>query len=302
MTTTARLLHRFVATLMGLGILLGLFATEAHATNYTLWIHGRIAGSATQTGNYNDWSAFGPAATAAGINKRAVNWDGTSRISTSNAVIRNALDCFCTGSNFCYVAVHGEGDLQIGYALSLYGTSQRSKKNAVPNTSGVCGNTDGTTQTGWNIRWVDVASGTGGGSELANSGQVYTGYPLDGDVRTGLARSLYNHNVTGGRTFYMFAGAGGTLYGSILPGQDDEAIPYHSSGGVSATGNFCNPGNLFCDGTLTLGTAPTSNGVAKWSYHDVRFRDDAEQYRHPTGGNWGGIVSVVRSDVVTYAL
>ena len=277
-------------------------AAEAWAANYTLWIHGRNAGTATQQGNYSDWSYWGPAATAAGVNKRAVNWDGRSGIAATNGVIRNALDCFCTGGNFCYVAVHGEGDLQIGYALSLYGTSQRYKKNAAPNASGVCGNSDGTTQTGWNVRWVDVASGTGGGTELASSGQVYTGYPIDNDVRVATARALYNHNVTAGRIFYMFAGAKGSLYGGILPGQDDDAVPYHSSGGVSVAGNYCNPSDLFCDGTLTLGTAPTSNGAAKWTNHSVQFRDDAEQYGHATGGTWGGIVSVVRSDIVTNAL
>jgi hypothetical protein len=302
MNTTARRRRAARLLAMALGAALCLGAAEAGAANYTLWIHGRNTGSATQQGNYNDWSAWGPAATPAGVNKRAVNWDGKSSIAASNAVLRNALDCFCTGSNFCYIAAHGEGDLQIGYALSLYGTSQRYRKNALPGAGGTCGNTDGTTQTGWNIRWVDIASGTGGGSELANSGQVYTGYPIDNDVRTGTARSLYNHNVTGGRYFYMYAGAKGTLYAGILPGQDDEVVPYHSSGGVSAAGNFCNPGDLFCDGVLTLGTAPTSNGVPKWSYHSVRFRDDAEQYGHPTGGTWGGIVSVVRSDIVTYAL
>ncbi|HEX2568316.1 MAG TPA: hypothetical protein VH877_02075 [Polyangia bacterium] len=296
-TIARRRLPLFALTLCALC----LAATEARATNYTLWIHGRNTGTPTQQGNYNDWSYWGPAATAAGVNKRAVNWDGKSGIATSNAVLRNALDCFCTGSNFCYVAAHGEGDLQIGYALSLYGTSQRYKKNATPGTGGTCANSDGTTQSGWNLYWVDVASGTGGGSELATSG-VYTGYPIDSDTRPATARSLYNHNVTAGRYFYMFAGAKGSLYGSILPGQDDDVVPYHSSGGVSAAGNFCNPSDLFCDGTLTLGTAPTSNGVAKWSYHSVQFRDDAEQYAHPTGGTWSGIVSVVRSDVVTYAL
>lgn len=48
---------------------------------------------------------------------------------------------------------------------------------------------------------------------------------------------MYNHNNALMRRdlFYMFAGASGTLYSSILPGQDDEAIAYHSSGGVSGT-------------------------------------------------------------------
>jgi hypothetical protein len=284
------------ATLCAATVLLA--APVAHATNYTLWIQGRHQGS--QQGNYNDWSAWGSSTTPAGVNKRAVNWDGRSTISSTNGVIRNALDCYCTGSNFCYIAVHSAGDLQIGYALSLYGTSTRSVRNAVPSSTGVCGTT-GATQTGWNIRWVDVASGASGGSELANIGEFFTGLPLDNDLKTGNARGLYNHNVTQGRYFYNFAGAKGTLYSGILPGQDDEAVAYHTTGGVASTGSFCNPGDLFCDGTLTTGTGATSNGRAKWSYHTVQFRDDGENYSH-SNTNWGGIVSVVRADCVTYAL
>ena len=72
------------------------------------------------------------AATAAGVNKKAVNWNGTQRISVENYRVRDALDCFCTGANWCYIASHSAGNLQIGYALSLYGGSARYKKNAVP--------------------------------------------------------------------------------------------------------------------------------------------------------------------------
>ena len=71
-------------------------------------------------------------------------------------------------------------------------------------------------------------------------------------------RSLYNHNTTQGKIFYMFAGSKGTAYSGVLPGQDDEAVAYHSTGGVSQAGSFCNPGDWFCDGTLNTGTAPHS--------------------------------------------
>ncbi len=278
-----------------------LTASPAFATNYSLWIHGRGGGGAI--GNYNDFGGFGPNTVAAGINKKAVNWDGVSRVGNQNYHIRDALDCFCTGSNWCYVAVHSAGDLQIGYALSLYGGSQRYKKNAVPNSAGVCGNTDGTTQTGWNIRWVDVASGAGGGSELADYGSWATSYPLDDDLVTTTARALYNHNTTRGIWFYMFAGAKGTLYSGILPGQDDEAVAYHTTGGVagSAGGAYCNPSDWFCN-DLTLGSGACEGNHAKWSYHTVQFRDDGEDYSHSSGGNWAGIVSKVREDMVTYAL
>ena len=128
------------------GLLFGMVvlvaAGEARATRYSLWIHGRDQG--TTPGNYNDWRAWGSSTVSAGVNKKSVNWDGKSSIASTNGGIRNALDCFCTGSNWCYIAAHSAGDLQIGYALANYGASQRSKKNATPNASGVCGNTDGT--------------------------------------------------------------------------------------------------------------------------------------------------------------
>ncbi|HEX5746562.1 MAG TPA: hypothetical protein VFZ09_09975 [Archangium sp.] len=277
-----------------------LVAPEASATNYTLWIHGKNGGG-TQRGNYADFSNWGPSTVAAGVNKKAVNWDGRQKISVENFRIRDALDCFCTGSNWCYIAVHSAGNLQIGYALSLYGGSARYKKNAVPNSTGVCGNTDGTTQVGWNIKWVDVASGAGGGSELADNGEWATSDPIVGDLTTSTARSMYNHNTTRSKWFYMFAAAKGTLYSGILSGQDDEAVAYHSTGGVSVKGGFCNPGDWFCDGTLNTGTAATSNGKAKWSYHTVQFRDDGENHDHYQNGNWENIVGVVRADMAAYA-
>ncbi|WP_199873133.1 hypothetical protein [Ideonella sp. A 288] len=280
---------------------LGIAGVVAHATNYSLWINGRTGGG--QVGNHADFRYWGPAATAAGVNKKSVNWDGYNRISTTNGGIRDALDCYCTGPNWCYIAAHSAGNLQIGYALALYGSSSRLKKNATPNASGQCGNSDGSSQVGWNIKWVDVAGGAGGGSELADAGDWALTEPLVSDLKTSSARALYNHNATGGRWFYMFAGSKGTLYSFVLPGQDDEAIAYHSSGGVSgASGaSFCNPADWLCN-DLTLGSAANQGGRAKWSFHSVAFRDDAEALNHYTNGNWGGIVSRVRADMAANAL
>ena len=278
-----------------------LAASPAQATNYTLWIHGKNSGG-TKPGNYTDFSNWGPSSTAAGVNKKAVNWDGRQKIAGQNSRVRDALDCFCTGANWCYIAVHSAGDLQIGYALSLYGASARSKKNATPDANGVCGNTDGTTQTGWNIRWVDVASGAGGGSELADDGEWATSDAIVGDLVTTTARAMYNHSTTRSLWFYMFAGAKGTFYSGILPGQDDDAVAYHSTGGVagSAGGAYCNPSDWLCN-DLTTGSGACEGSHAKWSFHTVSLRDDGESYSHGANGNWEGIVSQVRADIVTYA-
>lgn len=273
----------------------------AAATNYTLWINGRGGGGTI--GDYNSFTYWGPSSTAAGVNKKAVNWDGYNSISSQSGKVRDALDCFCTGTNWCYIAVHSAGDLMIGYTLANYGSSARLKKNAAPNSSGVCGNTDGTSQTGWNIKWVRVASGAGGGSELSDAGSWALTEPLVKDLKTTTARAMYNHNTTNNIWFYMYAGAKGTLYSAILPGQDDEAVSYHSTGGVSgsAGGSYCNPSDLLCN-DLTLGTAANEGGSAKWSYHSVAFRDDNEAYNHYASASWAGIISVVRSAVVNSAL
>jgi len=273
----------------------------ASATNYTLWINGRTGGGTI--GDYNSWNYWGPGTTAAGVNKKAVNWDGRSSIASQSGIIRDALDCFCTGNNWCYIATHSAGDLILGYTLANYGGAARVKKNASANASGVCGNLDGGSQTGWNIKWVRAASGAGGGSELSDAGSWAVSEPLVQDLKTSTARAMYNHNTTRGIWFYMYAGAKGTLYSGILPGQDDEAVAYHSSGGVSGSsgGSYCNPSDWLCN-DLTLGTAANEGGSAKWSYHSVSFRDDGETYNHYANGNWGGIVSVVRSAMVNSAL
>src|SRR4051812_37984280 len=130
----SRLVLKVAALLSATTTLLA--SSVASATNYSLWIHGRNPEQSTTVGNYADFSYWGPSSTAAGVNKKAVNWAGAGHIANTNAAVRNALDCYCTGTNFCYVAAHSAGNAQIGYALSLYGSSTRTKKNATPNSSG----------------------------------------------------------------------------------------------------------------------------------------------------------------------
>jgi hypothetical protein len=278
-------------------------AALASATNYTLWINGRTGGGIV--GNYNSWDYWGPPAVEAGVNKKSVNWDGRGSIAAQSPRIRDALDCFCTGANWCYIATHSAGDLLIGYTLANYGGSTRVQKNAVADAAGVCGNAGGgagTTQTGWNIKWVASAAGSGGGTELADLGAWTTSEPLVQDLKVSTARAMYDHNETRGVGFWMYAGASGTLYSGILPGQDDEVQAYHSAGGVSGNAGraLCNPGDWFCK-DLTLGNAPNQGGSTKWNNHSVAFRDDGEDYDHYTDGSWGGIVSVMRAAVAVNA-
>ncbi|GGC70543.1 hypothetical protein GCM10011396_17060 [Undibacterium terreum] len=293
----AKLMRFLIPVLL---IALAAVSNIASATNYTLWINGRGGGGVV--GDYTSFSYWGPSSTAAGVNKKAVNWDGYNSIASQNGKIRDALDCFCTGSNWCYIATHSAGDLMLGYTLANYGGTARTKKNAVANSSGQCGNADGSTQVGWNIKWVRTAAGAGGGSELSDAGSWAVSEPLVKDLKTSTARAMYNHNDTHNVWFYMYAGAKGTLYSGILPGQDDEAVAYHSSGGVSGSsgGSYCNPSDWFCN-DLTLGTAANEGGSLKWSYHSVSFRDDNEAYNHYANGNWQGVISLVRAAMVSNA-
>jgi len=271
---------------------------------YTLWIHGRSSsGAPSRQGDYTDFSYWGSADLAAGDKPVAVNWDGRSRIADANRAIRDALDCFCTGPRSCVVVAHSAGDALIGYALSWYGDSERPITDAAPDASGACSGT-GETQTGWNVAWVAVAGGASGGTELADLGYWAVSDPLTSDLRTATARALYDHNETSGATFYLYAGARGTAYSAALPGQDDEVIAYHSSGGLSDTGSFCNPGDWYCDDALAYGEGGSRKGggvVAKWASHELSLRDDGERYDHYTRGSWGGIVGPMRDDVAAAA-
>ncbi len=268
---------------------------------YTLWVHGRWPSGGGAIGNYNDFSYWGPADVPAGVQKRAVNWGGTGRVSESNGWVRNALDCFCTGQNTCVVVGHSAGDPQIGYALSYYGNTTRPVTNAKPNGSGQCEG-GGESQTGWNIKWVTIAGGAGGGTELADLGYWAVKDALTSDLRTDTARALYDHSSTSGVWFYRFAGARGTLYSGVLSGQDDEVIPYHSSGGMAEIGSFCNEGDWACDDVLSMDEAPSpKHGVVKWDHHTVWFRDNGEQFNHYQNGKWGGIVGPARQDTDYYA-
>jgi hypothetical protein len=280
--------------------LVSAIAVEAGATNYSLWIKGR--GSAGAVGNYNDFSYWGPASVEAGVNKKAVNWDGYNSIATQNGKVRDALDCFCTGQNWCVIAAYSAGDPMIGYALANFGSSQRKVKNATPNAAGVCGDAGGASQTGWNIRFIMVAAGAAGGSELSDAGRWTTGEPLVHDLRTTTMRAMYNHNVTRDIWFYMFAGANGTAYSWLLPGQDDEAIAYHSSGAVSGSsgGAYCNPRDWWCN-DLTLENRVNEGGWPKWDHHWLTFRDDGEGYKHYIEGVWGGVTAIMRQTMVTYS-
>lgn len=278
----------------------------AHATNYSLWINGRTStpGNVNSPADFTYWGGAPTLSGQAGINPISVNWDGKSHIATTNAGIQKALDCYCTGANWCYVAVHSAGNLQIGYALSQYGNTLRNN-TSVP-TDGVCtGAAGGAKQTGWNIKFVDVAAGAAGGSELPDAGAWSTSEELVQDLKTSTARAMYDHNLTRNINFYMYAGAKGAVTSAVLKGQNDSVVAYHSTGGTSgASGTrLCNPGQswMTCRYDLTMGATANEDGSTKWNFHSVVFRDDAEAFDHYANQNWEGVVSKVRTHMINTA-
>ena len=280
-------------------LLTSAISSQAGATNYSLWINGRGDGGAA--GHYDDFKYWGPPRTDIGVNPKAVNWDGYNSIASQNGKVRDALDCFCTGTNWCYIATFSAGDPMMGYTLANFGGSTRQVRNAAANGDGVCGRT-GSVQTGWNIHWVRAAAGAAGGTELSDTGRWTTGEPLVHDLKTTTVRAMYNHNDTRGIWFYLYAGARGTLYSFVLPGQDDEVVAYHSSGGVSGSSgaSYCNPRDWWCN-DLTLGAAVNEGGWPKWTNHYLQYRDDGENFKHYINSNWGGITTPMRADMEAYA-
>ncbi len=259
---------------------------NAPGARSTLYIHGRDSGPSPAPGAWDYWIKARP-----GVNATPVNWGGKDRIANTNAIVRAALDTYCTGNNWCYVACHSAGCAQIGYALALYGT-----------TGGV---------DSWNIYWISAAGSAEGGSEIANAGRYLgIGLPLDEDLKTSVMRDpvFFNHDNTAGVTHYMFAGDGWADnpaydFGSaLLPGADDTAVAYHSAGGVNNTAynaqaSWCNASDTTCSGNvLSTGTASWL-----WALHTVQFLDAAGSYSHYISDSNEGICSQMFPFVATYA-
>lgn len=304
-------------------------AGAALAETHSLWINGMSTSNAGKEGQYDNFSYWGPSpkGTEAGPNPKAVNWNGLSTVGATNRHIRAALDKFCTGRNFCHVAAHSAGNLQIGYALANFGGSPRAIHSR--NSQGVYAPSGGT-QVGWNIRSVKVAGGAAGGSEAAGllsqstqvadavlatlfpgeipSAQTLLDLVILGELVPATARSLYDHNVTAGVPFHMYAGAKHSPHTRLLLlGEDDNLVAYHSSGGVagSSARALCNSRDAFC-GELTIGSGPNKNsswpyivkGGEKWNDHSVITRDDAGTLPHGSGQGpkvWGGIIGSVKA-------
>jgi hypothetical protein len=259
---------------------LTLSAADAHATNFSLWIHGRTSGTPT---GWSYWKNSHGQQIETGVNAVPVNYNGSAHISQSNPSVVTALNQYCTGSNSCYIQCHSAGCSQIGYAEALYPGH-------------------------WNIIWVLTGGSAAGGSELAgNLAYFFTGSSLDQDLAVGTMRGLYNHDVLGDDIagyVYNYVGGdyaalttclfpGGCLFGS---GGNDSAVAFHSSG------HYRNSG--------TYGKA-ASNGAAGGSFWDYSWALWVDSTNGSAGhcidgsypcqeGSSGGVMGVVASTAAAY--
>lgn len=142
--------------------------------------------------------------------------DQRDNMAQATADLQGILDEHCTGDDWCYLFTYSNSGATLSRVLSLSDTE-------------------------YNIVWSMNAASNEGGSEIGGTGwigEVFGGCDLTGHIGTSDHRSGWNHNDTGGSTFYMVGGYRGMVpwvQSSVLPGEDDGAVAYHSSGGYNDT-------------------------------------------------------------------
>lgn len=218
-------LRKFMgAATLAAGVLTVSAATGVEAGSYTLYIHGKgsDACSVSSTDSYGKWNSsdsYGKASKkrAGAYASRFVNYHATQDPRTSGSCraqtqVYNAIKTYCSGGNKCSIICHSAGC----YAMDYYFATQTASRS---------------------INWVVFAGSASGGSELAN----LTSGPLPNNkmtaaLRTSTARS-FNHNKSP-VTLYQVAGYKGAAWSFALPGEDDNAVSFHSACGYNKTGNM----------------------------------------------------------------
>lgn len=227
---------------------------ETHA----LWVHGLdMDGGANVVlswGNPVYWANTGG---TSGPNPFAVNYHARAYLSVSNVVLEYAMDRFCVAPEACVLACHSAGCAQSGFALAARGSFGER----------------------WNVLGVVGGGAASGGSEAADTfAATGLGGFLSIDLEVARMRALYDHDALGAPVDYC-AGADGfslTSAALLLPGQDDGAVAYHSSGGTRDALDYGNPADVPGDYLLPLGRT----GPEFYAGHQVIFRDDDEVYDH----------------------
>ncbi len=184
-------------------------ATEAFSANYILHLGGMcskqwVEGSGVRVSNASGYTSVNCVV------------DSTVSIAYSASQFKaNYLDVYCTGSNWCYIVNYSAGDAIMGYINANYPAN-------------------------WNVAYVYTSAGAGGGSEIAIKGLAgIFACKFANDLGVSTVRNMYNHNDTNGITVYRIGGYDGWWYSSaFLPGEDDGAVAYHSSGGCVSSGSY----------------------------------------------------------------
>ncbi len=184
------------------------FPTSTRAADYFI----QLGGVCSQ--EFLEGKGGGRLASFSGVTAVNAQVDQRNSMSTATAQLRTVLDTYCLGDDWCYVYTYSNGAAVISRALSVYSTD-------------------------WNIYFVMQSGGNEGGSELSQTGwaaEIFLGCDMADEITPSDHRSGWNHNDTGGNTFYTVSGEDGWWYSSwLLPGEDDGAVAFHSSGGFIST-------------------------------------------------------------------
>ncbi len=148
--------------------------------------------------------------------------DQRDSMSVAVPQMRAVLDTYCTDDSWCNVYTYSNGGAVVSKTLSIYDSSR------------------------WNILWVLSAASNEGGSELSGSFTATLGDTLgiscniSNNMSPSDHRAGWNHNDTGGTTFYLVGGYDEWWYTGSFPDffdgmANDGAVPYHSSAGMNDT-------------------------------------------------------------------
>jgi len=219
-----------------LALILMMFLSGAiYSENITIFVHGKSSNNFCNPDDTKDLvvgsttNYWGTMANTVSGKKFFVGYDGKSDPRTygscrAQTVLSKVLATRCKGADTCKVVCHSAGCYASEFWLSSLGSAT-------------------TSSLGYKISGVTALAAASGGSELASALNAisfgYGGDAMDQALRVTNARSSFNHNLTGGLNVAHVPGYKGMIGASaILPGEDDFAVAYHSTCGMSEAAGF----------------------------------------------------------------
>ena len=206
-----------------------------YSENITIFVHGKSSNNFCNPDDTKDLvvgsttNYWGTMANTVSGKKFFVGYDGKSDPRTygscrAQTVLSKVLATRCKGVDTCKVVCHSAGCYASEFWLSSLGSAT-------------------TSSLGYKISGVTALAAASGGSELASALNAisfgYGGDAMDQALRVTNARSSFNHNLTGGLNVAHVPGYKGMIGASvILPGEDDFAVAYHSTCGMSEAAGF----------------------------------------------------------------